>query len=248
LQRGQFKRSEFLRLGSDSFSASASDCGSDSDSEVQTLGLRVCYFIGLPFIIIVFLLGSPFFVFAYTFFYTISDILGTSTSFPADATHVPTFYVPQHRYPKYLHILLLMALGTIFGGIHCAGWNFLFPTYAEQKLWRVASVGVTIFPIAGIPIIPIALTVILIIALLIILIPYIVALVIMLIFFLFSASWTSFSASSAAPTSLISLTSSRTTSIASPPSPPSASPTSPTSAKYRNRGSIVSLHPHVWIC
>jgi len=39
-----------------------------------------------------------------------------STSFPAHATHVPIFYVPNHRYPKYLHILLLIALGSIFGG------------------------------------------------------------------------------------------------------------------------------------
>jgi len=55
--------------------------------------------------------------------------------------HIPTFYVPSHWYPEYLHGLLLMALGSIFGGIHCAGWNFSFPTYAEQKLWRVASSG-----------------------------------------------------------------------------------------------------------
>jgi len=41
--------------------------------------------------------------------------------------HIPTFYVPSHRYPEYLHSLLLMALGSIFGGIHCAGWNFSFP-------------------------------------------------------------------------------------------------------------------------
>ena len=101
---------------------------------------------------ILFLLPFPVFAFTAAFFYTIKDLaLGESTSFPADATHVPTFYVPSHRYPWYLHALLLMALGSIFGGIHCAGWNSPFLTYAEQKLWHVASLAVTIIPIAAVP-------------------------------------------------------------------------------------------------
>jgi len=70
----------------------------------------------------------------------------SSATLPPDETHVPTFYAPKHRYPTWYHILLLMALGTVFGGIHCSGWNFSFPTYAEQRLWRVASLAVTIIP------------------------------------------------------------------------------------------------------
>ena len=98
----------------------------------------------------------PIVAFAYAFYYTIGDLalavaMGESTSFPADATHVPTFYVPSHRYPEYLHALLLIALGSIFGAIHCAGWNFPFPASAEQKLWFVASLAVTIVPIAVLP-------------------------------------------------------------------------------------------------
>jgi len=83
-------------------------------------------------------------------------MLDESTSFPADATHVSTFYAPNHRYPKYLHALLLIALGSIFSGIHCAGWDFSFPTPAEQKLWRVASLAVTVIPIAALPLATIA--------------------------------------------------------------------------------------------
>jgi hypothetical protein len=36
--------------------------------------------------------------------------------------------------------------GTIFGGIHCCGWTFPFPTFAEQLLWKIASAGTTIAP------------------------------------------------------------------------------------------------------
>jgi len=44
-----------------------------------------------------------------------------------------------------------MTLGAIFGGIHCSGWNFPFPTYVEQKLWCIASLSVTIIPIIILP-------------------------------------------------------------------------------------------------
>ena len=112
----------------------------------------VAWLIVLPLAIVA-LLFFPIIAFAYASVYTIADLLGESKSFPADATHVPTFYVPRHRYFDSFHILLLLALGSIFGGIHCGGWNFPFPTYAEQTLWRVASLAVTIMPIATFPLI-----------------------------------------------------------------------------------------------
>ena len=105
----------------------------------------------LPLAILLLLL-SPILVFTAAFFATILDLTHTkSTSFPPDDTHVPTFYVPKHRYSKRCHILLLNTLGVVFGGIHCFGWNFSFPTYAEQKLWRVASLALTIIPVATLP-------------------------------------------------------------------------------------------------
>ena len=82
----------------------------------------------------------------------IRAIRGGSFTFPIDATHVPTFYVPRHRHSsKSLHVLLLMTLATSFGGIHCAGWNYLFPTFTQHELWRVASLAVTIIPVATFP-------------------------------------------------------------------------------------------------
>ena len=37
-------------------------------------------------------------------------------------------------------------LGSLFGGIHCVGWNFPFPTHTEQKLWRVSALALTVLP------------------------------------------------------------------------------------------------------
>ena len=39
--------------------------------------------------------------------------------------------------------------GTIFGSIHCAAWNFDFPTPTEQLLWRVSCLIILIMPLAG---------------------------------------------------------------------------------------------------
>lgn len=37
--------------------------------------------------------------------------------------------------------------GTIFGGIHCAAWDFEFPTPVERLLWRIACLVIVILPI-----------------------------------------------------------------------------------------------------
>ena len=108
------------------------------------------WLVQLPLAIVALLL-FPMFAFTFALYATITDlVLGESTSFPDNATHVPTFHVPHHEYHNS-HALLLIALGSMFGAIHCAGWNLIFPTYAEQKLWRVASLAVTIAPIAAFP-------------------------------------------------------------------------------------------------
>lgn len=44
--------------------------------------------------------------------------------------------------------LVFMAfVGVIFGGIHCAGWMFTFPSHLEMILWRVCSVIITCIPL-----------------------------------------------------------------------------------------------------
>jgi hypothetical protein len=40
------------------------------------------------------------------------------------------------------------AIGLAFGGIHCIGWSFTFPSSTQQIVWRVASLSITGIPIA----------------------------------------------------------------------------------------------------
>jgi len=44
-------------------------------------------------------------------------------------------------------IFLVIAITLAFGGIHCIGWSFTFPSSAERTLWRVASLSITSVPI-----------------------------------------------------------------------------------------------------
>ncbi|KAF8961567.1 hypothetical protein BDZ97DRAFT_1664036 [Flammula alnicola] len=39
-------------------------------------------------------------------------------------------------------------IGMVFGAIHCAGWNFLFPSHAELILWRISSLVITAVPLS----------------------------------------------------------------------------------------------------
>lgn len=38
-------------------------------------------------------------------------------------------------------------IGVLFGAIHCAGWDFEFPSRVETILWRVSSLLVTAIPL-----------------------------------------------------------------------------------------------------
>ncbi|KIK66310.1 hypothetical protein GYMLUDRAFT_157806 [Collybiopsis luxurians FD-317 M1] len=42
---------------------------------------------------------------------------------------------------------LLFQAAVAFGAIHCAAWNFPFPTSLEQLLWRISSLMATLMPI-----------------------------------------------------------------------------------------------------
>ena len=59
----------------------------------------------------------------------------------------PTFYAME---PAEIELTDAVAqfccmpvVGVVFGGIHCAGWFFDFPSSAEAMLWRVSSVVLT---------------------------------------------------------------------------------------------------------
>jgi len=49
-------------------------------------------------------------------------------------------------------MVVFALFGVIFGGLHCIGWNFKFPTHAEQTFWRATSLAITIIPLIVAPI------------------------------------------------------------------------------------------------
>ena len=68
----------------------------------------------------------------------------TSNYLNAGDMKVPTFYSSNFSDgAEVLGILLMSVAGVVFGGIHCAGWFFIFPSSEEAILWRVCSVVLT---------------------------------------------------------------------------------------------------------
>jgi hypothetical protein len=57
---------------------------------------------------------------------------------------VPTFY--SSRYideDEVAYMIMMSVVGVVFGGIHCIGWFFNFPSSEEAMLWRVSSAVIT---------------------------------------------------------------------------------------------------------
>jgi hypothetical protein len=58
---------------------------------------------------------------------------------------IPTFYATELEEigdfgPR---LICISVVGGVFGGIHCVGWFFDFPSSAEAMLWRVSSAVLT---------------------------------------------------------------------------------------------------------
>jgi hypothetical protein len=70
---------------------------------------------------------------------------------------VPTFYSSHSLIDDdkgvaaYIIRVMMSFVGIVFGGIHCIGWFFNFPSSDEAMLWRVSSAVLTgiaiLFPI-----------------------------------------------------------------------------------------------------
>ena len=56
---------------------------------------------------------------------------------------VPTFYSVRDDGGKKAYVFTMSVVGVVFGGIHCAGWFFNFPSSDEAMLWRVSSAVLT---------------------------------------------------------------------------------------------------------
>lgn len=85
-----------------------------------------------------------YFVIVYIFA-SLNDIVDTF-DVPPGATHVPTFYAPRTRKEDVFRFVIFAIFGVVFGGLHCIGWRFAYPTPIEQTVWRAASVAITVIP------------------------------------------------------------------------------------------------------
>ncbi|KIK01983.1 hypothetical protein K443DRAFT_97786 [Laccaria amethystina LaAM-08-1] len=75
------------------------------------------------------------------------------------AIQVPTFYAPRiadHGLIRVNTMIINIAtviVAMLFGGIHCIGWNFPFPSRAELIIWRMSSLIIVIVPCTIVPLI-----------------------------------------------------------------------------------------------
>jgi hypothetical protein len=91
------------------------------------------------------LLALPFTAMS-VFFSRLRDLLDSDTV-DTGAIRVPTFYAPPKEDDRSPEAgMTTMIVATLFGGIHCAGWNFSFPSHAELIIWRVSSLIIVIAP------------------------------------------------------------------------------------------------------
>jgi len=70
-------------------------------------------------------------------------------------TRVPTFYCPSSEDESITYVITI-AVGIVFGSIHCIAWSFPFPSFTELWLWRINSILVATVPVAVVAIMGLA--------------------------------------------------------------------------------------------
>ena len=106
----------------------------------------------LLFLFIIFII--PFFVLTFLVSLIFITVFGTVTTSTicSGASLVPSFYAPATKSNRWSRMAVFALFGIIFGGLHCLGWYFKYPTYSEQTLWRATSSAITIIPLIVAPI------------------------------------------------------------------------------------------------
>ena len=96
----------------------------------------------------------PFFALFFLLSFIFTAVFGivTTSSIRPGASHVPSFYAPSTQSDRWTRMLVFALFGVIFGGLHCIGWNFKFPTHSEQTLWRSTSLAIAAIPLIVAPI------------------------------------------------------------------------------------------------
>ena len=115
-------------------------------------GFLFSWYILLPclflFLVVFLILLIPFFaiLFLVSFIFTAVFGIVTTSSIRPGASHVPSFYAPSTQSDRWSRMVVFALFGVTFGGLHCIGWNFDFPTHSEQTLWRATSLAITVIP------------------------------------------------------------------------------------------------------
>jgi hypothetical protein len=80
-------------------------------------------------------------------FYKVFSMLFGSPPIQGGMKKIFTFYA-LNTTEEEQHIILagVGVIGAFFGGIHCIGWNYIFPTRAEETIWHVSSITITGVP------------------------------------------------------------------------------------------------------
>ena len=72
-------------------------------------------------------------------------MIGMEVSLRAGDMKIPTFYAESETDGEAVAFYICIpVVGAVFGGIHCVGWFFDFPSSAEAMLWRVSSAVLTV--------------------------------------------------------------------------------------------------------
>jgi len=106
------------------------------------------------FLLVTTILLLPFFTLLFLISFIFTAVFGIITSSTAthNSLHVPSFYAPSTKSDKYSRMVVFVIFGVIFGGLHCIGWNFSYPSAFEQHLWRTSSLAITVIPLIVAPI------------------------------------------------------------------------------------------------
>jgi len=106
----------------------------------------------LLFLFVIFLIPFVTLLLLVSFIFTaVFGIVTTSTIRPG-ASHVPSFYAPTTNSDRWSRMAVFALFGVIFGGLHCIGWSFNYPTHLEETLWRSTSLAITVIPLIVAPI------------------------------------------------------------------------------------------------
>jgi len=147
-----------LRYRFTSFIAESSEMWLKEFFDATSRGPFASSFFVLPtlfiFLLVTTIISLPFFtlLFLISFIFTaVFGIVSSSTVTP-NSLHVPSFYASTTKSDKYSRMVVFAIFGVIFGGLHCVGWNFTYPSPFEQYLWRASSLAITIIPLIVAPI------------------------------------------------------------------------------------------------